>query len=149
MNHNTFFSLYPNEEKHFFIKKIFWSFQFFHNFVTCKKRISTFLHKIGYFLAKNVKLHISIFLFIKVFTPYLDAEKGSQPFVMPIIPELFKVQKFSLNEIYKNSWVGPIENCQTNRFLTIWQNIIFGRKFMARGTQNHNNQEFDGSSPFS
>ena len=72
-----------------------------------------------------------IFLFIKVFTPYLDAQMCSQQFVMPIIPELFKVQKFSLNEIYKNSWVGPIENCQANRFLTIWQNIIFGRKFMA------------------
>ena len=90
-----------------------------------------------------------IFLFIKVFTPYFDTRMCSQQFVMPIIPELFKVQKFSLDDIYKNSWVGPIENCQTNRLLTIWENIIFGRKIMTRGTQNPNDREFDGSFTFS
>ena len=41
------------------------------------------------FLAKNVKLHfefvseIAIFLFIEVFTPYLDVETRSEHFVMP------------------------------------------------------------------
>ena len=45
-------------------KKIFWSFQFFHNFVTCKKQISTFLHKIGYFFGKKCQTthkHFSIY----------------------------------------------------------------------------------------
>ena len=85
---------------------------------------------------------MGIFLFIEVFTPYLDVLMYLQHFVMSIIPELFELQtskthkNFNLNKIR----VGPIENCQTNRFLTIWQNIIFGTKFLPQRTQN---QKFD------
>ena len=40
-----------------------------------------------------------------------------------------------------------MENCQINRFLTIWQNIIFGPKFMTQGTQTYYYKKLDGSFP--
>ena len=53
---------------------------------------------------------IAFLLLIKVFTPCLDAGMHSQQFVMLIIPELFELQKFSPDNIYKNCLVGPGEN---------------------------------------
>ena len=67
------------------------SFLFFHNFVTPKKQILTFfLHFSNMFLGKNVKLYfafiskMAIFLFIKMFTPYLDVVTNSEHLVMPM-----------------------------------------------------------------
>ena len=88
---------------------------------------------------------MGIFLFIEVFTPYLDVLMYLQHFVMSVISELFELQasKTHKNLDLDKIRVGPIENWETNRFLTIWLNIIFGPKFSPQRTQNHKEQEFD------
>ena len=91
-------------------------------------------------------LKMGIFLFIEVFTPYLDGLMYLQHFVFSIVSEIFELQtsKTHKNLDLDKIRVGPIQNCQTNRFLTIWQNIIFGPKFLTQGNRNHKEQEFDG-----
>ena len=71
-----FFFLYLTEEKHFFIKKYILRFQFFHNFVTCKKQISTFLHKIVYFFGKKCQTTHKHFSIYQGFDTLFGCRKG-------------------------------------------------------------------------